>query len=46
MIASPSVETHFDLQSLDTADDRLRGFGAVVHERIGLLVYRLRGDIG
>jgi uncharacterized SAM-binding protein YcdF (DUF218 family) len=45
VMASPSVETWFDLQSLDTTDDRLRGFSSVVHERLGLLVYRRRGDL-
>lgn len=46
VMASPSVETWFDLQTLDTADDRLRGFSSVMHERLGLLLYRLRGDLG
>ena len=45
VLSSPSVETRFDLETLDSVDDRLRGFPSVLHERLGLLLYRLRGDI-
>jgi uncharacterized SAM-binding protein YcdF (DUF218 family) len=45
VLCSPSVETRFDLETLATADDRLRGFSPVLHERLGLLLYRLRGDL-
>lgn len=45
VLCSPSVETWFDLETFDTADDRLLGFSAVLHEHLGLLLYRLRGDL-
>jgi uncharacterized SAM-binding protein YcdF (DUF218 family) len=43
--SSPAVETDFDLETFETADDRLRAFGPVLHERLGLLLYRWRGDL-
>jgi len=45
VIASPAVETLFDLETLDTPDDRLRAWGSVLHERLGLWLYALRGDL-
>jgi uncharacterized SAM-binding protein YcdF (DUF218 family) len=42
-IVSPSQETRFDLEELTRAGDRINAFGSVIHERVGLLVYRLRG---
>jgi uncharacterized SAM-binding protein YcdF (DUF218 family) len=39
----PAVETRYDVEGLATAEDRLRAFGDVLHERVGLLVYRWRG---
>ncbi len=45
VIAVPSVETRYDLETLDHAADRRRGFGSILHERIGLLVYDRRGWI-
>jgi len=45
VVAVPSVETRYDLETLDHAGDRRRGFGSVLHERIGLLVYDRRGWI-
>ena len=45
VMASPAVETLFDLETLDTADDRLRAFGHLLHERLGLWLYAFRGDI-
>ena len=44
-MASPAVETLFDLETLDRADDRLRAFGHLLHERLGLWLYAFRGDI-
>jgi uncharacterized SAM-binding protein YcdF (DUF218 family) len=46
VVVSPAVETRFDLETLDDPDDRVKAFGNLLHERLGLLVYRLRGDIG
>ena len=43
VVSSPAVETRFDLETLDFSDDRLDAFGSLLHERIGLLVYRWRG---
>jgi uncharacterized SAM-binding protein YcdF (DUF218 family) len=41
----PSLETRFDALSLGRASDRIAAFGTVIHEQVGLLVYRLRGWI-
>ena len=41
----PSVETRFDVESFDRPDERRRAFGSILHERIGLFVYRRRGWI-
>jgi uncharacterized SAM-binding protein YcdF (DUF218 family) len=46
VVSSPAVETFFDLETFQTSDDRLRGFSSVLHEHLGLLLYRLRGDLG
>jgi uncharacterized SAM-binding protein YcdF (DUF218 family) len=45
VMATPSRETRFDLETLDRADERLLAFGAIIHERLGILVYRQRGWI-
>ena len=43
VVSSPSAETRFDLDTLDTWNDRLAAFGSVMHERLGLWVYARRG---
>ena len=43
VMASPAVETLFDLETLDKADDRLRAFGHLLHERLGLWLYAYQG---
>jgi uncharacterized SAM-binding protein YcdF (DUF218 family) len=43
VLSSPSPETRFDLETLDTWADRLAAFGSVMHERVGLWVYARRG---
>jgi uncharacterized SAM-binding protein YcdF (DUF218 family) len=43
IVVSPSLETRFDLQDLSRAHDRIGAFGSVIHELMGLWVYRLRG---
>ena len=45
VVAIPSIETRFDLEQLDRPGDRREAFGTLVHERVGLLVYRWRGWI-
>jgi uncharacterized SAM-binding protein YcdF (DUF218 family) len=45
VMVSPAVETLFDLETLDSPDDRLRAFGSLLHERLGLWLYAWRGDI-
>jgi hypothetical protein len=45
VVCVPSIETQFDLETFDYPSDRMRGFGAVIHERLGLVVYRRRGWI-
>jgi uncharacterized SAM-binding protein YcdF (DUF218 family) len=42
-LSSPGMETRFDLEALDHPSQRLLAFGAALHERLGLLVYRWRG---
>ena len=46
VVSTPSAETRFDLETLDTWSDRLAAFGSVIHERFGFLVYARRGWIG
>jgi uncharacterized SAM-binding protein YcdF (DUF218 family) len=43
VVSTPSVESRFDLDSLDTSLDRLAAFGSVIHERLGIWVYARRG---
>jgi uncharacterized SAM-binding protein YcdF (DUF218 family) len=43
VVSSPSVETRFDLETLDRPGERLMAFGALTHERLGLLWYRYKG---
>jgi uncharacterized SAM-binding protein YcdF (DUF218 family) len=45
VVSSPSVETRFDLETLDRPGERLTAFGAVTHERLGLVWYRWKGWI-
>jgi uncharacterized SAM-binding protein YcdF (DUF218 family) len=39
----PAIETQFDLETLDYPGDRVKAFSAVMHERLGLWLYRGRG---
>ncbi len=39
------MKVDFDLERLRFPGDRRRAFGPIMHERIGLLVYRRRGWI-
>jgi uncharacterized SAM-binding protein YcdF (DUF218 family) len=43
VISDPSPELLFNIDEPDSAEERLRAFAAVMHERIGLWIYRLRG---
>lgn len=45
VVSAPAQETRFDLELLRRSDERLSAFGDVLHERVGLLVYRWRGWI-
>jgi uncharacterized SAM-binding protein YcdF (DUF218 family) len=45
VVSSPAPETRYDLETLDRADARLQAFGAWLHERAGLIVYRRSGWI-
>jgi uncharacterized SAM-binding protein YcdF (DUF218 family) len=40
-----ATEARFDMERLDRPDDRLRAFGPLLHERLGLAWYRWRGWI-
>jgi uncharacterized SAM-binding protein YcdF (DUF218 family) len=44
-IASPAIETRFDLPALPASGDRLQAFGQVLHEEVGSWTYRRRGWI-
>jgi len=44
-LSSPARETRFDLENLDRPEERLAAFGSVIHERLGIFVYRRRGWI-
>ena len=46
IVSSPSPETEFDFESLDGPADRRDAFGALMHEWIGLSLYRWRGWLG
>ena len=43
VVSTPSMESRFDLDNLDTSVDRLTAFGSVIHERLGIWVYARRG---
>ena len=43
VVCSPSVERTFDLETLEEPDGRLRAFGSIMHERLGIWVYARRG---
>jgi uncharacterized SAM-binding protein YcdF (DUF218 family) len=43
---APSLETRFDVERFERADERLAAFPSVLHERAGLLYYALRGWLG
>ena len=45
VVSSPSIETHYDLEKLTRPDDRRAAFGSLIHEWVGLWVYRRRGWI-
>lgn len=45
VMASPARETRFDLETLDQPEERLASFGSIIHERLGIVVYRRRGWI-
>lgn len=44
-VSSPAVETRFDVETFWLPEDRLRSFGSLLHERVGLWVYARRGWI-
>jgi len=46
VVCSPSVERSFDLETLDEPDGRLRAFGSIMHEKVGIWVYGRRGWLG
>jgi uncharacterized SAM-binding protein YcdF (DUF218 family) len=45
VVCVPAVETQFDVETLPKPTDRIRAFGPIMHERLGLFVYRRRGWI-
>lgn len=45
VISSPSIETRYDLEVMWESGDRILAFGSVMHERLGLWMYKRRGWI-
>lgn len=45
VVCVPAVETRFDVETLPKPSDRIQAFGPIMHERLGLFVYRRRGWI-
>jgi uncharacterized SAM-binding protein YcdF (DUF218 family) len=45
VISVPATETRYDIQGLRGTDERLYAFGSIMHERIGLWIYKRRGWI-
>lgn len=45
VISVPSIETRADLETFDRREERLMTFGALMHEHVGLWLYKRRGWI-
>ncbi len=45
VVSVPAVETRYDVEVFERPGERRAGFGAIAHERVGMLVYRRRGWI-
>jgi uncharacterized SAM-binding protein YcdF (DUF218 family) len=45
VVSVPAVETRYDIETFDRPGERREAFGAIAHERAGILVYRRRGWI-
>jgi uncharacterized SAM-binding protein YcdF (DUF218 family) len=45
VISVPATETRYDIDLLQGTDERLYSFGSIMHERIGLWMYKRRGWI-
>jgi uncharacterized SAM-binding protein YcdF (DUF218 family) len=45
VISSPGVETRYDAETLTSPDERLFAFGTLLHERVGIEVYKRMGWI-
>ena len=43
VVCYPSIEMDFDLETLEEPDERLESFGPIMHEIVGLWVYRRLG---
>jgi uncharacterized SAM-binding protein YcdF (DUF218 family) len=43
VVSVPAIEVQVDIETLDRPSERLRLFGAVLHESVGYVVYRRRG---
>ena len=43
VVCSPSVERSFPLERLEDPDGRLRSFGSIMHEKLGIWLYARRG---
>jgi uncharacterized SAM-binding protein YcdF (DUF218 family) len=45
VISAPAVETRYDIELLKGYDERVYSFGSLMHEQIGLWIYKRRGWI-
>jgi uncharacterized SAM-binding protein YcdF (DUF218 family) len=43
VVSAPTREAKYDLEELASSDERLRAFPAILHERLGIWIYRRRG---
>jgi len=43
VVSAPTREAKYDLETLSSPDERLRAFPEIVHEELGIWVYRRRG---
>jgi uncharacterized SAM-binding protein YcdF (DUF218 family) len=43
VMSAPCRETLYDFEALEEPDDRVLAFGALLHERLGIVYYRFRG---
>ncbi len=43
VVSSPSIDSRFQVDEVDTSAERLAAFGSVIHEKLGIWIYMRRG---